>query len=247
MKFTRSLNLLLTLVLLLGSASGAAARTAKAPPAPDGIVAPPAPSAPPDQVATAQGALGDDETPANALTQDVTALAAGGGHTCALTSGGGVKCWGNNWYGQLGDGTNDVSYVPVDVSGLTSGVVALAAGEHHTCALTSEGGIKCWGHNVSGKLGDGTTTERYTPVDVSGLTSGVTAIVAGWNHTCALTSGGRAKCWGDNYYGQLGDGTTRDRHTPVDVSGLTSSVIAIAAGYDHICALTSGGGAKCWG
>jgi len=181
------------------------------------------------------------------LASGVSAITAGGYHTCALTSGSGVKCWGFNFYGQLGDGTTIERHTPVDVSGLASGVSAITAGSYHTCALTAGGGVKCWGWNDYGQLGDGTTTIRLTKVNVSGLTSGVSAITARWGHTCALTSAGGAKCWGWNNQGQLGDGTTDNRHTPVNVSGLASGISEIAAGKIHTCARTAGGGVKCWG
>jgi alpha-tubulin suppressor-like RCC1 family protein len=178
------------------------------------------------------------------LGSGVAAIAAGS-HTCALTSGGGVKCWGWNRQGQLGNGTTTNSSTPVDVSGLASGVAAIAAGAYHTCALTSGGGVKCWG--IDGLLGNGLTTGSTVPVEVSGLAGGVTAIAAGSLHTCALTSGGGVKCWGSNTYGKLGDGTTTKSTVPVDVSGPMSGVTAIAVGGYHTCAVTRGGGVKCWG
>jgi len=176
-----------------------------------------------------------------------TAVSAGRWRTCALTASGGVKCWGDNRGGQLGDGTTTDRTTPVDVIGLTSGISAIAAGWWHTCALTASGGVKCWGQNAHGELGDGTTEESWTPVDVIGLTSGVSAITAGWGHTCAVTASGGVKCWGYNDDGELGDGTTTERHTPVDVSGLTRGVDAIDAGGWHTCAMKHGSGLKCWG
>jgi len=123
--------------------------------------------------------------------------------------------------------------------------IGVSAGGEHTCALTSAGGAKCWGWNY-GALGDGTETNRHTPVGVTGLARGVTAISAGGFHTCALTSTGRVKCWGDNMYGELGDGTQNDRLRPVDVSGLSSGVTAITVDDGHVCALTSAGAVMCW-
>ncbi|MCL5952060.1 MAG: hypothetical protein M1132_10140 [Chloroflexi bacterium] len=200
------------------------------------------------------GTTTDRPTPVDVsgLTSGVTAVTTGGLHACALTSGGGVKCWGLNSFGQLGDGTTTNRLTPIDVAGLTSGVTAIDAGEYYTCALTSSGGVKCWGLNSDGQLGDGTTTTRLAPVDVTGLTSGVTAIATGGifaigGHTCALTTGGGVKCWGWNTAGELGDGTTTDRLTPVNVSGLSSGVSAIATGEFHTCALMTGGGVLCWG
>lgn len=188
--------------------------------------------------------------PAQAISPaaQATSISAGGDHTCLLTASGGVKCWGDNIGGQLGDGTRLQRGAPVDVSGLASGVVAIAAGGDHTCALTSTGGVKCWGANYYGEVGDGSWTRRTTPVDVSGLTSGVAAITAvgEWvrARTCALTTAGGVKCWG---FPPLGDGTANMSNAPVNVSGLSSGIVDIAAAHNWTCALTAGGGVKCWG
>ena len=202
------------------------------------------------------GELGDGTTtqrptPAavSGLGSGVVAIAAGVNHTCALTTAGGVLCWGDNTFGELGDGTTTTRLTPVAVRGLGSGVAAIAAGGA-TCALTIAGGVLCWGDNTYGEIGDGTTSNRLTPVAVSGLGSGVAAIAAGAVHTCALTTAGGVLCWGDDTYGELGDGSGSFRRflTPVAVSGLGSGVAAIAAGDGfHTCALTTAGGVLCWG
>ena len=178
---------------------------------------------------------------------DVLSITTGSEHNCALVSGGGVKCWGYNSSGGLGDGTTVWSSYPVDVLGLSSGVGAISAGYEHSCAVTTSGGALCWGHNSDGQVGDGTDLNRLTPVGVTGLSTNVTAVGAGYYHTCAVTASGAVRCWGNNYYGQLGDGTTTDSWTPVQVSGLSSGVAAVAAGIGHTCARTPGGAVVCWG
>jgi alpha-tubulin suppressor-like RCC1 family protein len=207
----------------------------------------------------------------------VAALSTGGSQACAVLESGAVKCWGQSATG-LGDGATFSSPVPVDVAGLPSGAVAISvAGAPqslmsgsvaHSFALTTAGGLKGWGSNTRGQLGDGTQTSRATPVDVTGLTSGVARISAGqgfsvsffgWSipmgHACAVTNAGAVKCWGSNRCSQLGTpggacGPSDDQFatTPQDVSGLGGGVSDVAAGAYFTCALMSTDGAvKCWG
>ena len=180
------------------------------------------------------------------LSSGVKAIDAGASHVCALMDDGGVKCWGSNEFGQLGDGSTEDRYTPVDVSGLSANVIAIEAGEFHTCAITFVGGIKCWGRNSSGELGDGTQEDSSVPVDVDGFTGVAIGVAAGASHTCGIKYGGGVMCWGLNLYGQIGAGEYLQL-TPVDVDQLAGVATAIAAGTDHTCALLSTGGVQCWG
>ncbi len=184
-----------------------------------------------------------------ALASGVAALAASGDYvvisrrfvfhypsSCALTSGGGVQCWGYNSYGQLGDGTRTSRPEPLAVTGLASGVLAIAHGGKTGCALMATAGVKCWGYDYG-----------TTPADVPGLASGVAEISVGEYHRCALMAGGGAKCWGDNTWGQLGTGASPGGPSPMDVPGLASGVAAVGAGERHGCALLATGGVRCWG
>ncbi|WP_372492529.1 RCC1 domain-containing protein, partial [Salinispora arenicola] len=204
------------------------------------------------------GQLGDGTTTNNNTpvaiglppTITVTAIAAGAAHSLALVAIDVAFAWGGNDRGQLGDGTTTDRTTPVSVSlppGIT--VTDVAAGRNHSLAVTSTGGVLAWGFNSDGQLGDGTTTDSSTPVAVNlpqGIT--VTAVAAGRNHSLAITSAGGVLAWGDNFFGQLGDGTTIDRSTPVSVNlpeGITAT--AVAASGLHSLATTSTGRLLAWG
>jgi len=207
-------------------------------------------------VGSGAGMVPAQATAAPVIISPSTNITAGAYHTCALISDGTVTCWGNNSAGQLGTGSNTASNVPVAVTGgaLTNKTVTqITAGAYHTCALISDGTVTCWGNNSAGQLGTGGTTDSNVPVAVTGgvlANKTVTQITAGDSHTCALISDGTVTCWGDNGYGQLGDGGTTDSNVPVAVTGgvlAGKTVTHITAGSDHMCALISDGTVTCWG
>jgi alpha-tubulin suppressor-like RCC1 family protein len=170
-------------------------------------------------------------------------ISAGWIHSCIVTGPGVVKCWGSNESGRLGDGSGVAHSTPVQVAGLTSGFVAVAAGTSHTCALRGDGVVLCWGKNQAGQLGDGTTIDRAVPVAVF---TNATSIDARGGVTCATNATGDAYCWGDNTNGQLGDGTTTERHSPVMVA-TSIKFSEITVGNDHVCGLSLSQAAYCWG
>ena len=179
-----------------------------------------------------------------------TSLAVGWIHACGLTAAGAAYCWGNNDDGQIGDSTTTSRPIPTAVS-MPVGVTftMLAVGSVHTCGVTQEGAVYCWGANHRGRLGDGTTTNRLTPT-ATVIPGGVTikSVGAGYAHACALTVAGAVYCWGRNVFGELGDGTTTDRlsATPVATpAGVMFSSLAV--GFVHTCVLTAEGAAYCWG
>ncbi len=193
------------------------------------------------------GATANSTTPVLALT-GAAAISVGRWFSCALLSDGSLKCWGSGAYGQLGNGTHSPSAVPLTVTGITT-AVQIASSEYVTCARLSDGTVRCWGANFVGQLGNGGTASSPTPVTVAGLTGAVYISGAGpmyGGHHCAVLTDGTARCWGYNYPGQLGDGTTTNRSIPVVVTGLTDAT-RIAGGVYHTCAMISGAQPKCWG
>jgi alpha-tubulin suppressor-like RCC1 family protein len=179
-----------------------------------------------------------------------TTVSSGSDHTCGLTAGGQAYCWGYNYYGQLGNGTNIQTYIPVAVSGGLT-FTTIAAGSSHTCGIA--GGLAyCWGYNGQGQLGDNTNTQSNTPVAASGGRT-FSAISAGSNHTCGIVVGTNAGyCWGYNNDGQLGVDTTGIARAnvlvPTAVSGGPAAFASIDLGSSHTCGRsTSGGAGYCWG
>lgn len=180
------------------------------------------------------------------LTSGVSKIAIGYSSTCAITTGGAAKCWGYNFDGLLGNNSTTHSYAPVDVSGLSSGVVSIAVGNLTACAVRSTGAVVCWGNGSEGTIGDGGTARRLVPTQVSGLTSGYTSVAMGDFHACARSTAGGIKCWGLNDSGQLGDGTYTNRLTPVAVTDMASGTQTLVAGGRRTCAMVSNT-ARCWG
>jgi alpha-tubulin suppressor-like RCC1 family protein len=147
---------------------------------------------------------------------------AGPTNTCGVTTTNAAYCWGTNRYGQIGNGTSGYAARRVTPTAVLGGLqfTAVTPGGGHTCGVTTGDRAYCWGHNAFGQLGDGTTTKRLTPVAVSGGLNFKPGVSTGYSHTCGVTTGGEAYCWGFNASGgQLGDGTTTNRSTPVAVVG----------------------------
>ncbi len=197
---------------------------------------------------TLQVASGDGQTVLRALTITVNVMflsvIGGGYHSCGVTARA-AYCWGWNASGQLGDGTNTDSNVPVAVAGGLT-FQSVSAHDYHSCGVTMTGAAYCWGTNRTGQLGDGTNTGSNGPVAVSG---GLTfqSVTVGRYHSCGVTTAAVAYCWGQNFYGELGDGTNSNSNVPVAVAGGFIFFQSVTAGADYSCGVTTARAAYCWG
>ncbi|MCB9748785.1 MAG: hypothetical protein H6713_02135 [Myxococcales bacterium] len=207
-----------------------------------------------------------DAAPSRAAIE-VLAISAGDFHTCALLNNQTARCWGANWYGQLGYGHTDQvggeDGIPITVAGDVPmpagvGVDMVAAGGRHTCVVTTNDEARCWGHNYDGQLGlghtknvgDELTPDEFPPINLAGAAM---VIAAGERHSCATVIGGRVRCWGRNGAGQLGLAHTEtigDNESPSQAGGVVLErgwIVELAAGREHTCARSFGGAAYCWG
>ena len=184
---------------------------------------------------------------------NATQVAGGMLHACAIVATGGVKCWGDDFdisdgpgFGVLGNGTLNPSAAAVDVLGIDDAEsIDAGSSSGHTCVARAIGEVACWGRGIEGQLGDGTSTNAATPVDVAGVAE-AEDVAAGTAHSCAATADGTVQCWGSNASGQLGDGTATMSATAVDVVGLDDAV-SIDSLRNTTCALTGDGEVWCWG
>ena len=198
----------------------------------------------------------------------VSAIAVGDVHSCAVLSDGTAKCWGDNGYGRLGDGTSTQRTIPTSVLyhnsntlSVLPSIAALSLGTNHSCALMSDQTVNCWGRNNLGQLGNGTVNNSSIATKLPSL-SFVSKIATGYHHNCVILTDKTLKCWGDNYYGQLGNGKSGgsdtnsdatdtydadiESNTPLQVPSLTN-VIEVSCGWHHTCVLLSDRTVKCWG
>jgi alpha-tubulin suppressor-like RCC1 family protein len=183
--------------------------------------------------------------PATIAFDNVDRIGVGRLHTCAVHAGGKVSCWGTPWDGRLGINTNTARTNPVAVNGLTPGATEIAAGFEHSCAVLSDGSVRCWGANTAGQVsgGGGNGAQLRTP-NLNGKTA--KAISAGSAHTCIIQNDDTVACWGRGREGQLGQGVRVDTNQPVAVMGLTG-VTSLDAEEDRTCAVTNDGSVYCWG
>lgn len=209
--------------------------------------------------------IGDDETPATAgnvsIGETAVQITAGAKHSCALLKSGNIRCWGYGGSGRLGYGNRNSigdDETPADISNIpVNGIVQIAAGGYHTCALLDTGGVHCWGRGLEGQLGYGNTEnigDNEAPANAGNVPLGGVAkqITAGHDYTCALLNTGNVRCWGYGAYGQLGYGNTNntgeDQLPESAGNALVGDIVKqIGAGYAHTCALLVTGNVRCWG
>lgn len=195
------------------------------------------------------GSGGQQDSPvvADAGTNYVR-VSAGRNHTCGITTAGLMRCWGDNGSGQIGDGTTATPRLAAITVDGTNTYSFVSVGDDSNCAITTAGVLKCWGDNGYGQLGDNSNVSKSSPTIIDTGTTYSKVSVGGvyYMHTCAVTTSGVLKCWGDNGSGQLGNGSTTSSSVPIIIdSGVSYKDVSV--NFDHSCGVTTAGVLKCWG
>jgi alpha-tubulin suppressor-like RCC1 family protein len=181
-------------------------------------------------------------------TANWRAVSAGGVHTCGIRTTGRLYCWGRGSSGAIGTGGNGNEDRPTEVAGGGTDWRSVSTGTFHTCARRGTGHLWCFGYDQSGQLGDGGTSDQFSPVEVLGTFADWRSVSAGGNHTCGIRANRRLYCWGADQFGQLGDGgTNSNQPAPAEVAGNHADWTAVSAGFTHTCARRSNGRLYCWG
>lgn len=215
---------------------------------------------------SAQGCRQEIESPTAPVSEPTLAaatsalsfrqLSAGANHTCGVTSDNRAYCWGYNYFGQLGNGSNtgpELCFAQFNVPCSTRPVAVtgglrffqVGAGQNFSCGLTTDSLAYCWGNNQNGQLGDGSGTDHLTPIAVAGGRR-FRQLRLGLDQACAIDLNGIAFCWGANFSGQVGDGTNTVRFTPVRVAG-GLHWRQLSGGNSYTCGVTTDNRAYCWG
>jgi alpha-tubulin suppressor-like RCC1 family protein len=182
---------------------------------------------------------------AGAASAAATSVSTGGESACAIDGAGAVQCWGDGYSGQLGPAVSARTATPVTIP-LAQSATSVSIAYTHACAVLADASVACWGNNAFGQLGDGTTNDSSTPVSVTGLSATAVKVSVGGDFSCALLTTGAVQCWGNNGYGQLGNGSAAGSLTPVTVSGI-STALQLSTGDGHACVKIAGNNARCWG
>jgi alpha-tubulin suppressor-like RCC1 family protein len=178
---------------------------------------------------------------------DWASVSTSASHTCAIKTDGRLYCWGFNTMGEVGDGTTEMRRTPTQESSASSDWMAVATGGGQSCAIKVDGRLYCWGRNERGQVGDGTRVDRLTPTTVDTELPGWESIALGSSHSCGKKTDGTAFCWGANYTGAVGDGTTTERLVPTQEATGETDWSSLAAGYSRTCGVKNDGRLFCWG